>query len=76
MADEHDSRDSPDDLYPFALLSVTTSWSFVREFSREGLNWSPLPRLRPPVFFRLRLRLSLQNTGELLNPDSLTHPGT
>jgi hypothetical protein len=29
-----------------ALLSVTTSWSFVREFSREGLNWSPVPSLR------------------------------
>jgi hypothetical protein len=24
------------------------------------------------VFFQLRLRLSLQNTAELLNPDSLT----
>ena len=32
--------------------------------------------MRPAVFFRLRLRLSLQNTAELLNPDSLTHPGT
>ena len=28
------------------------------------------------MFFRLRLRLSLQNTAELPNPDSLTHPGT
>ena len=30
-------------------------------------------RLRPAVFFRFRLRLPLQNTAELLNPDSLTH---
>ena len=28
------------------------------------------------VFFRLRLRLSLQNTAELLNPDSFTQLGT
>jgi len=28
------------------------------------------------VFFQLRLRLSLQNTAELLNPDSLTQTGT
>ena len=28
------------------------------------------------MFFRLRLRLSLQNTAELLNPDSLTQLGT
>ena len=32
--------------------------------------------MRPAVFFRLRLRLSLQNTAELPNPDSLTNPGT
>jgi len=32
--------------------------------------------LRPAVFFRLRLRLSLQTTDELLNPDSLTQLGT
>jgi len=32
--------------------------------------------MRPAVFFRLRLRLSVQNTAELPNPDSLTHPGT
>ena len=29
-----------------------------------------------PVFFQLRLRLSLQNTAELLNPDPLTQTGT
>ena len=33
-----------------------------------------LPRLRTALFFRLRLRL--QNTAELLNLDSLSHPGT
>ena len=32
--------------------------------------------MRPAVFFRLRLRLSLQNTAELLNPDSLTQTST
>jgi len=32
--------------------------------------------MRPAVFFQLRLRLSLQNTAELLNPDSLTQTGT
>ena len=32
--------------------------------------------MRPAVFFRLRLRLSLQNTADLLNPDSLTKTGT
>jgi hypothetical protein len=29
-----------------------------------------------PVFFQLRLRLSLENTAELLNPGSLTQTGT
>ena len=28
------------------------------------------------MFFRLWLRLRLQNTAALLNPDSLTQPGT
>ena len=28
------------------------------------------------MFFRLRLRLRLQNTADSLNPDSLTQPGT
>ncbi len=32
--------------------------------------------MRLAVFFQLRLRLSLQNTAELLNPDSLTQTGT
>ncbi len=32
--------------------------------------------MRPTVFLRLRLRLSLRNTVELLNPDSLTPAGT
>jgi len=32
--------------------------------------------MRMAVFFQLRLRLSLQNTAELLNPDSLTQLGT
>ena len=36
----------------------------------------PPPRMRLAVFFQLRLRLSLQNTAELLNPDSLTQTGT
>ena len=36
----------------------------------------PLPRLWPAVFFRIRLRLRLQNTAELFNPDPLTPPGT
>ena len=30
---------------------------------------------RQAVFFQLRLRLSLQNTTKLLNPDSLTQTG-
>ena len=32
--------------------------------------------MRLAVFFQLRLRLSLQNTAELLNPNSLTQTGT
>jgi len=32
--------------------------------------------MRLTVFFQLRLRLSLQNTAELLHPDSLTQSGT
>jgi len=32
--------------------------------------------MRLAVFFQLRLRLSLQNTAELLNPDFLTQTGT
>ena len=31
---------------------------------------------RQAVFFQLRLRLSLQNTAELLNSNSLTQTGT
>ena len=26
----------------YVVLSVTTFWSFVREFPREGLNWAPV----------------------------------
>ena len=57
---------------PHALAKIcpatTTTVSTVPWVTR------PLPRLRTAVFFRLRL--SLQNTADLLNPDSLTHPGT
>ena len=34
------------------------------------------PRIRPTVSSRLRLRLSLQRTADLLNPDFLTQTGT
>jgi hypothetical protein len=36
----------------------------------------PLPRWRPPAFFRVSLRSTLRSTAELLDPDSPTHPGT
>ena len=32
--------------------------------------------MRPVVFIRISLRLSLQNTAELLDPNSLTQTGT
>ena len=36
----------------------------------KAVHWiiKPLPRMRPVVFFRLRLRLRLQNTAELPTP--------
>ena len=41
-----------------------------------ALGYQTPPRMRTAVFFRLWLRLRLQNTAALLNPDSLTQPGT
>ena len=31
----------------FAVLSVTTFWSFVRELPREGQNWAPVRTVSP-----------------------------
>jgi len=47
-------------------LTTTTAGPIVHWITR------PPPRMRLAVFFQLRLRLSLQNTAELLNPDSPT----
>ena len=58
------------------VRSVAGDWTTITTVSTVHWSTRPPPRLRLAVFFRLRLRVSHQNTAKLPNPDSLTHPGT